>query len=152
MPEKRKHVLKKLAIAIMIMIALGAGIYWYVATEKFADTNDREAAYTVSALDFIREFEENDNVANEKYMGKIVVVNGRVSEIEAADTTVNIKFINAVSGSYIIFAFQDQHVSDAKSINVGDSISVKGSCSGGTHSELLDTDFIMFKRCAINKN
>ncbi len=151
MPDKKKHMGKKISIAIILIIVIAAGIYWYIATEKFADTNDRQAAFTVSALDLIHEFEKNDGAANEKYMGKIVVVNGRVSEIEAADTTVNIKFTDASSGSYIIFAFQDQHISDAKTVSIGDSISIKGSCSGGTHSEILDTEFIMFKRCALNK-
>jgi len=74
-----------------------------------------------------------------------------VSAIEAADTTLNIKFIDPVSTSYAIFAFQQQHQMEAKTIKVGDSISIKGSCSGGIYSEILDATAITFKRATLNK-
>ncbi|MEI9908682.1 MAG: hypothetical protein WDO71_02835 [Bacteroidota bacterium] len=38
-------------------------------------------------------------------MKKFLVVNGRVSAIEPADTTMNVKFIDKNTGDYIIFAF-----------------------------------------------
>ena len=81
----------------------------------------------------------------------MITVSGTVSEIEPADTTVNIKFIDTTSGSYAIFAFQEQHIAEAKTLKVGDSVSIKGSCSGGVFSEILGTEFITFKRCAIVK-
>ena len=151
MSKKKRPWLKKILIAFLLLVAIGAAIYWYIATEKFADTKDRKAVYTVNAIDFIREFEGNDSAANKKYTDKIITVNGMVSEIEAADTTVNIKFIDTASGSYAIFAFQEQYISEAKTLKVGDSASIKGSCSGGVLSEILGTEFITFKRCTLNK-
>jgi len=151
MPTAKRPWLKKILITFLVLVGIGAAIYWYIATEKFADTKDREAAYTVNAIDFIREFEKNDSAANKKYADKIITVNGMVSEIEAADTTVNIKFIDTASGSYVIFAFQEQYVSEAKTLKAGDSASIKGSCSGGVLSEILGTEFITFKRCTLNK-
>lgn len=143
--------LKRLLITVLILIAIGAGVYWYIATDKFADTKDREAAFTVNAIDFIKEFEKSDSAANKKYADKIITVRGMVSEIEAADTTVNIKFVDSTSGSYAIFSFQEQHLAEAKTLKVGDTVSIKGSCSGGVFSEILGTEFITFKRCALNK-
>ena len=55
------------------------------------------------------------------------------------------------TGSYVIFAFQSQHLAEAKSIKQGDDVSIKGSCSGGAYSEILEAEFITFKRCALNK-
>ena len=123
--QKKGPWLKKLMIAVLILVAIAAGIYWYVATEKFSDTKDRKAAYTVSAIDFIREFEKNENEANKKYKDKIITVNGRISEIEVADTTMNIKIIDTTSKSFIIFAFQEQHLSEPKKVKVGDTVSIK---------------------------
>ena len=151
MRKAKRPWLKRLLIAGLVLAGIGAVIYWYIATEKFADTKDREAAFTVNAIDFIREFEKNESAANNKYADKIITVNGMVSEIEAADTTVNIKFIDTTSGSYAIFAFQEQYINEAKSVKVGDSVSIKGSCSGGVLSEILGTEFITFKRCTLNK-
>jgi hypothetical protein len=149
--KKKKPLLKRILLTLLGLVLVFACIYWIVATEKFADTKDRKAAYTVNALDFIGEFQENDSAANAKYSDNIITVNGRVSEIEAADTTLNIKFIDRTTGSYAIFAFQEQYLSEAKAIKVGDSISIKGSCSGGIYSDILETTAITFKRSTLNK-
>ena len=144
--------LRRILIALLVIVVILAGIYWYVATEKFSDTNSRKADYTVNALDLIREFVSNDTGANKKYTEKIITVNGKVSELEAPDTsTVNVKFTDPSTGSFIIFAFQDSHLSEGKTLKVGDSVSIKGSCSGGSYSPALELTKIDFKRAALNK-
>ena len=151
MSKTKQPWLKRVLIAVFILIGIGAAVYWYIATEKFADTKDREAAYTVNAIDFIREFRKDDSISNNKYRQKITI-NGRVSELESPDSaTVNIKLIDTTTGDYAIFAFQEQYLSEAKSIKVGDSVSVKGSCSGSIYSDLLDAYNIGFIRCTLNK-
>ncbi len=149
--KKRNFLLKKILIAALILMLIAAGLYWYIANEKFSDTSKRRASYRISAIEFIKEFQQNDSAANKKYTDKIIIVTGTVSEIEMADTTINIKFIDTTTGSYAIFAFQEQHVAEAKTIKKGDTISIKGSCSGSIHSEILGTEVITFKRCALNK-
>jgi hypothetical protein len=149
--KKKKPWLKRILIAILALVVILAGVYWYLATDKFSDTKDRKADYTVNVLDLIHEFQQNGSAANKKYSDKIITVNGTVSEIEAADTTLNIKFIDKATGSYAIFAFQQQHAAEAKTVKVGDSISIKGSCSGGIYSEILEANAISFKRSALNK-
>jgi hypothetical protein len=152
MSKPKRSWVKKLLIIILILIVSGAAIYWYIATEKFADTKDRKAVFTENAIDFIREFRKDDSASNRKYRQKIVTINGRVSELESPDSaTVNIKFIDTITGDYAIFAFQEQYLSEAKSIKVGDSISVKGSCSGSIYSDLLDAYNIGFIRSTLNK-
>ncbi len=149
--RKRNPWFKKILYSIIIIALLGAGAIWYIFSEKFSDTSEMKADFTVNALDLIDEFEKNDSLANKKYAEKMIVVNGMVSEVEAADTTVNLKMIDTTSGNYIIFAFQQQHREDAKKIKEGDQVSIKGSCSGGAYSKILETEFITFKRCALNK-
>ncbi|WP_462254390.1 OB-fold protein [Ferruginibacter sp.] len=149
--KKKTPWVKRILIGGFILLLAGAIAVWFIFTEKFSDTKERKAAFTVNAMDFIDEFEKNDSLANIKYAEKIITVNGRVSETEAADTTINIKMIDTATDAYIIFAFQQQHLNEAKSLKEGDSVSIKGSCSGGSYSEILETEFITFKRCAINK-
>lgn len=151
MTKQKRPWLKRLLVVGLVLAAVAAAIYWYVATEEFSDTTDRKAAFTVNAIDFIREFEKNESEANKKYKDKIVTVNGRVSEIEAADTTMNIKIIDTVSSSFIIFAFQEQHLSEPKTVKVGDTISIKGSFSAGIFSQIMEVVKIDFKRSALNK-
>lgn len=142
---------KKWIIAGLVLLLAGGAFIWYIFTEKFADTSVVKADYTVQAIDFIKEFQKDISLANKKYSEKIVVVKGIVSAVEAADTTANIKMIDTASGAYIIFAFQQQHLAEAKQMKAGDEVSIKGSCSNGAFSNILETEYITFKRCAVNK-
>jgi len=149
---KKRPWLKRILLSLLVLAVIIGGVYWYVATEKFSDTTERKAAYTVNALDFIKEFLANDSAANAKYREKIVTINGTISALESPDTaTVNVKFIDPPTGSYIIFAFQDTHLSEGKGLKVGDVVSIKGSCSGGVYSDILEVTKIDFKRAALNK-
>ncbi len=148
---KRNSWRKRILIGILVLAVIAAGIYWYVATDKYSDTKDRKAAYTVSAFDFIQEFKQDEKSAKEKYNEKILVVNGRVSAIEPADTTMNVKFIDKNTGDYIIFAFQSQHLAEAKTIKVGDSVSIKAAYRDFIYSEILDAYSITFQRSTLNK-
>lgn len=149
--RKMNPLFKKILYGILVIALLGAGGIWYIFSEKFSDTSEIKADFTVNALDLIHEFEKNDSLANKKYTEKTIVVNGMVSEVEAADTTVNIKMVDTTSGAYVIFAFQQQHREEAKKIKEGDKVAIKGSCSGGAYSKILETEYITFKRCALNK-
>lgn len=143
--------LKWVLIGGFVLLLAGSVVVWYIFTDRFTDTSERDAAFKVNAMDFIHEFTKNDSLANVKYSEKIIVVNGTVSEVEAADTTTNIKMIDSSSGSYIIFAFQKENQAEAKKIKPGDKVSIKGSCSNGIYSDILETESITFKRCVINK-
>lgn len=143
--------IKKILTATVIFAACGAIAIWYLFSQKFEDTNKEKSSYIVNSLDLIKEFQINDSIANKKYAEKIITVVGVVTEVESADTTVNIKMADTASGSYAIFAFQQQNLNDSKTIKEGDKVSIKGSCSGGAYSKILEAEFITFKRCALNK-
>ena len=149
--KKKTSWVKRILIGGFILLLACIIAVWFIFNEKFTDTKERKAAYTVNAMDFIKEFEQNETTANAKYKDQIISVNGRVSETEPADTTINIKFTDTLTDAYIIFAFQEQHLQEAKELKEGDSVSIKGSFSNGSYSEILETMSITFKRCAVNK-
>lgn len=146
-----KPTVKKIIITAITIFIIVCCSVWYVFTVKFTDTVKEKADYAVNALDLIDEFKKNDSLANKKYVEKIIAVTGVVTEIEMADSTVNIKLADTTTGSYAIFAFQQQHLAEAKNIKEGDKVTIKGSCSGGTYSQILETEYIVFKRCALSK-
>jgi len=151
LPKKRNPWIKRILIGGCILLVAGAVVIWFIFNERFTDTSERKSTYTVHAIDLIHEFQKNDSLANKKYAEQIITVNGIVSALEPADTTLNVKMIDTATNAYVIFAFQQQHLQEAKQLREGDSVSIKGSCSGGTYSTILETEFISFKRCAINK-
>jgi len=142
---------KKWMIAVFVMILAGSFGVWHVFTEKFTDTADLKSDYAVNVPDFINEFKTDINQANKKYAEKIIVVSGIVSEVKAAYTTVNIIMKESGGDAYIIFAFQQQHLAEARQLKEGDRIAIKGSCSGALYSEILETESISFKRCTVEK-
>ena len=144
-------ILKWFLITGGVLLAIGAGIYLYFGSLTYGDTAKIKPDYTVEALQFIKEFEQDYKTANKKYAEKIVAVNGTVTATEAADTTINVKMADSLTGSYLIFAFQKQHLDEAKTLNPGDKTTIKGSCSDGVYSKILGVYFISFKRCTINK-
>jgi hypothetical protein len=148
--NKKYSLLKKVGLFFLVFIIVAVGWIWYVFNEKYADTTQITPAFSVTALDLIHEFEKNDSLANKKYAEKIMVVSGEVSEVEGVDSTVNIKMADSTSGSYVIFAFQQQDKGLAEKVKLGEKVSIKGSCSGGAFSKILETEYITFKRCAIN--
>ena len=123
----------------------------YIMGETFSDTADVKADYTVTASEFIHEFEANDSAANKKYREKIIIVNGTPAEVDIqSDSTTNIKFIDS-AGSYIVFPLDKNQHEKVKNIKPGDAVSLKGSCSGSVYSEILSTTAISFKRSTLNK-
>jgi hypothetical protein len=147
---KRKFLKRILIIGGVLLLCLVA-VYFYFATLRYEDTAKVKADFTAEALPFINEFEKDYKTANKKYAEKIIAVTGTVTATEAADTTINIKMADTASGSYIIFAFQEKHLNEAKTLKPGDKATIKGSCSDGVYSEILGTYFISFKRSTLVK-
>ena len=146
---RNKKVLKWFLIATGILLAFGLAAYAYYATRTHEDTAGLKADYSVEAIPFIKEFEKDHVAANKKYAEKIIAVKGTVTAIESADTTINIKMADTATGSYLIFAFQEQYIREAKKLKEGDQVVIKGSCSDGVYSEILGTYFISFKRSKV---
>jgi len=144
-----KKVLKWLLISGGSLLLIAIVAYFYYATRTHEDTAGLTVDYTVEAIPFIKEFEKDYKAANKKYAEKIIAVKGIVTATEPADTTLNIKMADTTTGSYLIFAFQNQHMPEAKRVKEGDEVVIKGSCSDGVYSEILGTYFISFKRSTI---
>ena len=146
-----KKALKWLLISGGTLLFIGIVGYFYYATRTHEDMTGQKLDYTVEAVPFIKEFEKDYKAANKKYAEKIIAVRGTVTATEPADTTMNIKMTDTTTGSYLIFAFQEQHMAEAKKIKPGEAVVIKGSCSDGIYSEILGTYFISFKRSTVLK-
>lgn len=151
--KNKRGLVKKLLLAAVILILGAGGFAWYAYTKGFDDTAEIKADYTVDAAAFLNEFKLNDALnedTNKKYSEKIITVNGRVTAVEAADTTLNLK-IQYPDNSYIAFAFQQKDQQAVKEVKAGDSVSIKGSCNGAGFSNILGVPYVTFKRCSLNK-
>lgn len=140
---------KKVLLGLLIVLFVSIPIVWYVFTVKFDNTNEIKPDYKVEAMTMISEFNNNSSKANAKYVEKIIEVSGSVGSIEKVDSTANIKIIDEESGSYLIFAFQSDQNNTIKQIKPHQKVIIRGSCSGGVYSEIMESNTISFKRCII---
>ena len=121
----------------------------FIMSETFTTTEKVKADYNVDAFALIKEFMSNDTVTNKKYREKMLAVNGIASAVEIkADSTSIIKFADS-TGSYVIFSFEKKQFDKVKQIKEGDTVSLKGVCSGSIFSEILGMTVISFKRAIL---
>ena len=148
---KNKRIAKWLFISAGSLIGIALAVYFYFATLRHEDTAGLRIDYTVEAIPFIKEFEKDYQAANKKYDEKIIAVKGIITATEPADTTMNIKMEDTTTGSYLIFAFQQQHMADAKRLKEGNSVVIKGVFSDGIYSDIKEAYFINFQRSTVIK-
>ena len=147
---KNKKVLKWSVTAAGALLLIGAAAYFYYATLTHEDTSSLKADHSVEAIPFIKEFEKDHKAANKKYAEKIIAVKGVVTETEQpVDTTMNIKMTDTITGSYLIFAFQNKDMAKAKKLKQGDKVIIKGSFGDGIYSEIKEAYFINFQRSTV---
>lgn len=149
---KNKKILKWSLITAGTLLLIGVAVYFYYATRTHEDTAKLKADYTVEAIPFIKEFEKDYKAANKKYAEKIIAVKGTITATLPADTTMNIEMKDTATGSYLIFAFQNQHMAEAKKLNIGNNVIIKGSFSDGIYSDIKEVYFINFQRSTVENN
>ena len=134
---------------ILLLILAGAGVgAWYGYSEynrKNKDLGEVNADVRIPAIDMIKEYEQNDSLADKKYLGKVVEVTGNVKEVkkdEAGYYTVSLG--DAASISSVLCAIDTTHHQDAASLTVGSSAIVRGNCTGFNKDEMgLGSDVIL---------
>lgn len=147
--HNKKKWLRWILLATVVMALAGGAVFYYVMTAQFADTSSEKPAYSISAMDMLAEFQQNDSAANKKYTEQIIAVSGLVSEVEGADTSATVKFVDTLTGSYLIFDFQSGASRQAAALQPGANVTLKGSCSGSIYSRLRNAHMISFKRSVI---
>ena len=126
----------------MILILIGAtGIYFWTFRKADTSVSSKKADYELEASELLQRFEENEQLANEKYLGKILVVQGIINDIteDSLNISLHLDADNELSG--IICSF-NKAVINPQSVTIGDNVKVKGICTG----YLLD---VVMNRCSL---
>ena len=139
----RKVKILLVTIAVIILIAVAYLFREY--NRAPSDIADITAAETLTATDLIASFENNETLANEKFTGKIIEVTGTISSIHnEADTVVNVRLETGDPLHKINCALAKSEMAGIKNYPTGQSITIKGYCTG----YLLDVEL---NRCVIKK-
>lgn len=135
----------------IILLIIAAAYIMREYNRKVSDTSTMEAVYAPSAEELFSAFSKNENEANQKYLDKAVVVNGNVKEFNKEEDGAVTIVLDVASGmSSVRCSMDSAHAATLPEIPVGNSIAIKGICTGYTSDELVGSDVIL-SRCVINK-
>jgi len=102
-----------------------------------------KADYTLQSERLVAEFEKNEAKANQKYMDKVVEVQGIIAEISADQkgaTVVALRNVDAFSG--VLCTLNEDAGKAMQSYTVGKPIKIRGVCTG----MLMD---VVLNKCVI---
>jgi len=145
--------IKKKIFVGLATIAITMGLYGYREyIRKNKNLSYVKANFKIQANAFIKEFEENEKKANEKFLDKIIAVSGAIRDVIKDD-----------KGYYSIVLGDDENMStvrcsmnsidqdEVELLKKGNKIMIKGACTGFNADDLLGSDIIL-NRCVIQKN
>ena len=123
--------LKYLLVAFGI-IAITIGIYAYKEyNRKSSDLANTEAVDLTTASVLIDAYSSKEDAANKKYLGKVIQVKGTIVELtNQQDTAFTILLGDTAHSSRVSCTLDKNHIAAAKKYAVGNSIIVKGICTG----------------------
>ena len=143
---------KKKFFAAISMLVLVAGSYGYMEyTRCSKDLQYTKADHKFIAKDLITEFEGNEKAANEKFINKVIAVNGSVKDvIEDGDNFYTVMLGDATSTSSVRCSMDANHQSAAALLQLRRNVIIKGICTGYNADDLLGSDVIL-NRCIIEE-
>lgn len=134
----------KLLIAIIISIAvilLAGYLYFrYMPDKKVSGV---APDYKVSCTEIAMEYEANPEASDKKYIDRIIEVTGKIDEI-TKDQNNSFVFILREEGSNsgVLCTLSQESDKNVSKYRVGDSVKIKGTCSGMLFEVVLN-------KCAI---
>lgn len=140
-----KKKFKGLLLSIPVLMAFGMmyGYNEYHRTQE--DTAGLGEKFRVSSSDLIQDFESNENTANAKYLGKVISVTGIVAKTELNGSTQTIFLKSHSRVAFVNCQFEKTYTDKIAGLQTGQTITVKGICTG----MLMD---VVLNRCALMKN
>ena len=146
---KRKKIIR---YTVLLLIAAGVVGGWYGYTEynrKPASMATATPDASVKANELIGAFEKDEPGSNKLYLDKVVEVEGILKESSADESGFyTLSLGDDASMSSVRCSVDSIYTKDAASISKGQTVRIKGVCSGFTADELLGSD-VTLVRCAV---
>jgi len=128
--------MKKLIRPILIAIVLLIGIFiigwlWFLNAPK-ATVDNKQADITITAEALFQEYSQDEKIGDQKFISKIIEVKGIVADQYEDEQGAAVVLLGLEGGELggVLCTFTLDQKESVQHLKKGDSISVKGSCSG----------------------
>lgn len=149
---KRKKIIRYIVLPLLVIGAVAAIYIYKEYNRKHKDTAKVKADYSVHAADLLTEFATNEKASGEKYMDKVLRVEGLVKDIikdEKGFYTISLG--DTASMSSVRCSIDSAHTSEAGNLQKGTKLAIKGICTGYTADELLGADVVLVRSVVDSK-
>ena len=133
--------MKKLLYFLLALILIAIIGYFVLLNLPKASIKGNDAAFTVTAANLYSEFESNEQTANQKYIGKTIIVEGVITEIDKDKNGSDVLFLkseNEING--ILCTLEPGQSSD---FQINQSIRIKGLSTGFLQDVVLNKGIIL---------
>lgn len=136
--------MKKTLIIIGILIVVGAVaallVYKYVYNKPHPDYVTAEPEAKVKAKRLYTDFSKNPEIANERYGGKVVQIEGNLTRVDMVDTLVVLVYVYGDDDMFeegIRVTMLPQFHNEAKKLSKMRPVKVKGLCTGYNGTDVI---------------
>lgn len=133
--------IKKLLIGFILLAIVGVAYGYYMYNKPVESLGNKDADVTITADQLIKDYEADENTANKKYLGKVVIVTGKITDIidEEGKKKINLETSNPIAA--VICEMEAN--SKAENLKAGDNVKIKGMCSGYLSDVILVQSIII---------
>lgn len=136
--------MKKIIWFVAIILLLGAGVaYYYTQYDSRNEIKFRKAEESVTATEILEIFENDEDAALKRFLGKTISVEGRIQSVDFTPEKTTVVLDAGDVMSTIVCEMNNNVTFDVGALNEGDLVKVKGECSG----KLID---IILVNCVID--
>jgi hypothetical protein len=133
---------KVLGVFLLLVILLGGTVYYFTQRDYRNDIKYHKADEELSALELYAAFEADEEKANTRFLGKTLLVTGVAQSVEQEGTSTTIKLETGDPLGSIVCEMNTELQSDFGKVNEGQSVSIKGECSGKLFDIILVNSII----------
>jgi DNA/RNA endonuclease YhcR with UshA esterase domain len=149
MKTPKNNKVKYFLLAIVLMI-IAIAFYAYKEYNRTAkDIAITTPAFTVTSAAIINEFTQNDTIANAKYLGKTIALNGNLKTVDKDESgNYTIVLGDTTNTTSVRCSMDSAHNNEASTLKEGASVNIKGVLTGFNKDEMgLGADIILNRSC-----
>jgi hypothetical protein len=121
----RKKIFFGIGVVLLCLAAWGI----YSVYKPHRNVEGEEAAATMTATNLYNEFKNTESAADKKWVGKVIEVSGTISSVNEAGSYASVNLVATADGG-INCSILKKDLSPDDKFNKGDSITIKGKCTG----------------------
>lgn len=121
--------MKKLLLYLFMAVLFGAALFWIISQKPMARKTVASPVASMTVAELYRQFYEDENLANEKYLNKTIRVTGPFMDVTTDKS--GFKTVLLGNGRPLVHARIRKDFSDTgKNLNVGDDLTLVCTCMG----------------------